>query len=93
MKKSILAACAAMLVAGCNVVSVRNGPVHLTAYMPAWPWQDGSRVIERASMTARTNVATVDLRGMSEQQTTSTNEVFERMVSAAVGAAVRAAKP
>jgi len=50
------------------------------------------RAVERVSIQARTNSSSINLRGLEESQTTSTNAtaLFEGVVRAAVGAAVGA---
>jgi hypothetical protein len=90
----------AFLLAGCSVLRIKNvqpngAETTVTAYVPAWPWQDSGKNIERLTVSARTNSFNSSLKGLEDTETTSTNaaNLLERTVSAAVGAAVKAAIP
>lgn len=64
---------------GCSMVcNKHNQPdgsyTSSTAYIPAWPWQDSQRTIERMNVSAKTNgTFTASVRGLEEIQSTSTN--------------------
>ncbi len=92
MKHLSLLVLAALLCAGCEVVRVNERGI--TAYAPAWPWQDSMRAIERVNLSNRTNNFTAAMRGMSDSETISTNAVdlVERVVGAAVKAAIAGVK-
>ena len=85
-----------MLPLGCAMVSIRNldgdKRTTATAYVPAWPWQDSQQIVDRLTVSARTNGAFSASLRASESEVTNTNLV-STVVNAAVGAAVRASKP
>lgn len=79
------------LVCGCSNIRVydETRQAGFTATIPAWPWQDSTRVIERMNLSSKTNAFTASMRGLNETETTSTNATS--IVTDIVGAAVRAA--
>ncbi len=85
-----------LLADGCAYVRVydKERQAGFSSMMPAWPWQDSTRVIDRMNLSAKTNGFTASIRGMTEQEVTSTNAVnfVESVVSSAVSAAIKAAK-
>ena len=64
-----------LLLTGCNTARIAddNRGVVFSAKMVAWPWQDSQRTIDRLNLSARGTNFTTSLRGLSEQETTSTN--------------------
>lgn len=91
-----LVATAALCFTGCAYVSVRDNErkASVSCVTPAWPWQDSTRVLDRLSVSARSNTFTTTIRGLDESQTTSTNAVdlVGRVTGAAVSAAIGAAR-
>ncbi len=80
---------------GCSTVRItdKDAGVTFTAIMPAWPWQNSQRVLERMNLSARTNgTFTASIRGLTESETTSTNfpSIIEAIVAGAVKGAVGA---
>jgi len=78
------------LVQSCSYVSAnRDG---FRAYMPVYPWQDSTRLIERMSVSTGTNRFTASVRGLSETDVTSTNAVhlIEAVTKGAMEGAVKA---
>lgn len=88
---------AGAFLAGCSFVKIQDQTrqVAFSAVMPAWPWQDSGRVLERMNLSSKTNAFTASIRGLQDNETTSTNAVdlVSQVVSSAVGAAVSAARP
>jgi len=81
---------------GCSFVRVsdpQTGHIVINAAVPAWPWQDSTRTIQGLTATSKTNNFAAKVSGLEESQTTSTNAValIQAVVSAAVGAAIKAA--
>lgn len=87
----LLACVATLLLSGCSTVKVYddNRAVGFTATIPSWPWQDSTRVIDRMNLSARTNGFTASMRGLNEEQSTSTHAT--QLVTDIVAAVVRAA--
>lgn len=85
--------------AGCSMMRISNAAPNgstttVTAYVPAWPWQDSSKTIEKLTVSARakqdTNYFSASLKGLDETETTSTNA--GSLIESVIGAAIRAAK-
>lgn len=70
-----------------------NRGVRFVASVPAWPWQNSMRLLDKMNLSARGTNFTASLRGLTETETTDTNTVrmIESIVGAAVGSAIRAA--
>ena len=83
---------------GCAAINVSNvegtRQTHTSIYVPAWPWQNSQQIVDRFQLTARTNTFSLGLKS-SQTETGDTNfwTGFNGVVGAAVGAAVKAAKP
>lgn len=92
MKQSLSAIAVALVLASCSSVTIEDQTrqVRFSAVMPAWPWQDSLRAVERVNLSARTNTTTFSIRGLTEQETGATNlpTLLEAVVTAAVRAAV-----
>ena len=86
-----------LILPGCSFVSAydKERGTGFRAVMPAWPWQDSARVVDRINVSSKTNSFTASIHGLNDTETTSTNAVnlLESAVGAAVGAAVRAVAP
>lgn len=85
------------LCSGCSVIRVSNDKVtgertHVTCYVPAWPWQDSTKSIEKLTVYSRTNYFSSSLSGLDESQATSSNAVglIQAVTAGAVSGAVRA---
>jgi hypothetical protein len=86
----------ASLLIGCSTVRIDDPQSRVTfvARVPAWPWQDSFRALERLNISARTNSITINLRGLNETQAIGSNavELVERTAGAVVRAAITSAK-
>jgi hypothetical protein len=71
--KKLPVLCLLAVLCGCNTASITDQRVTFTARMVAWPWQDSQRTIEKLTVSARGTNFNFSLRGLSEQETTSTN--------------------
>lgn len=82
---------------GCSYVRVydKERRAGFSAAMPAWPWQDSSKVIDRVNVSAKTNSFTASVRGLNESEVTSTNSVnlVEAVTKGAIEGALKAVKP
>lgn len=87
----LLIACGALC--GCTYVRVYDNQrqAGFSSMMPAWPWQDSTRILDKMNVSAKTNSFTASVRGLADTETTSTNAVagVAEIVSAAVRAAVK----
>lgn len=97
MRKGIAACLFFALVlfaSGCSYVRICDdqGRTLARASMPAWPWQDSTRAIERLNITKRGTNFTVSLKGLEDAEKASTNMVFFEGLGTAIGTAVKAAK-
>lgn len=93
----LILAALCLSVAGCAFIRVNDpqtGRNVVNSFVPSWPWQDSARTISGLNITSRTNNFTTRVAAIDESQTTTTNatQLMESVVSAAVGAAVKAAK-
>jgi hypothetical protein len=93
MRRSFSLALLCLAGAGCmSTVTIEDAQRGVTfrASVPAWPWQDSMRAIDRLTLSTKGTNFNASLRGLSESETTSTNitDLFERGISAAVRAAV-----
>jgi hypothetical protein len=86
-----------VLIPGCSVIRVSNDKVtgeatRVTCYVPAWPWQDSTKSIEKLTVYSRTNYFSSSLSGLDESQQTSSNAVglIQAVTAGAVSGAVRA---
>lgn len=103
--KFLLSIAAIITLSGCAVVSIHeptSGKIAFRSWSPAWPWQDSTKVLQKAMVTQRDNSNTNkypnfmgSLAGFNESETTSTNAValIEGVVSSAVSAAIKSVKP
>jgi hypothetical protein len=98
MKACHLAAAAllALPLIGCSTVRIEDARgVRFVARVPAWPWQDSLRALERLNISTRTNgTTTIAIRGLNETEATGSNavELVSRTAGAVVRAAIEAAK-
>ena len=80
---------------GCTVVTM-DSPDGTTfrSSMPAWPWQDGKKMVSKMTQTAPDGYR-ASLSGLGESQETSTNTValIGTIVESAVRGAVEGMKP
>ncbi len=94
--KAFLAALFASLLIGCSTLRIDDPQtrVSFVARVPAWPWQDSLRALERLNISARSNSITISLRGLNESQAIGSNtvELVERTAGAIVRAAITSAK-
>lgn len=94
---NLLVLLANVMLCGCAAINVSNvdGPktTRTSIYVPAWPWQNSQQIVERFSLSAKTNAFTLSLKS-SQTETSDTNfwPGVNGVVGAAVGAAVKAAK-
>jgi hypothetical protein len=84
----------ALVSGGCSRVTIQSESAKFAAIMPAWPWQDSTRAIEKMNLSAKGTNFTASLSGLNDTETTSTNatRMLTDVVGAVVGAAVKAAK-
>jgi hypothetical protein len=96
LNPSMFILAALLSVTGCAYVSVYDDQKQagFKSVVPAWPWQDSTRVLDKMNVSSKTNAFTASVRGLSDSETTSTNTVdlVSKTVSAAVSAAVTSAK-
>lgn len=82
---------------GCAYVKMYDNDrkAGFVSVVPAWPWQDSMRSLDRMNVSAKTNGFTASLRGLQDSETTSTNAVdlVGKVTEAAVSAAIRSVKP
>ncbi len=80
------------LAPGCSYVTVKREG--FSAVMPAWPWQDSTRALERLNISSKTNSFTASVRGLNDSENTSTNtaDLFKKGIEGAVQGAVSALK-
>lgn len=94
MKSLLPLACCALI--GCSTVRIEDQQrgISFVARVPAWPWQDSLRALERLNISARTNGTTIAVRGLNETESTGSNavELVSRTAGAVVRAAIEAAK-
>jgi hypothetical protein len=89
----------ASLCCGCmSTLCIRNEKPNgektkVCCWVPAWPWQDSSKSIERLTVSSRTNSFQSSLSGLDESQTTSSNAVslIESVTKGVAAGAVRGA--
>lgn len=95
--KLIIFVIASVVMTGCSYVRVydKERRAGFSASMPAWPWQDSTRVIDRVNVSAKTNSFTASVRGLDESESTSTNAaaMIEAVSKGAIEGAVKALKP
>lgn len=91
----LIALCLLMVAGGCTVSRFRTENASVASYTVAWPWMDTTKALEKAKLDYATNKQGIALSGYTESEATSTNAaaLLERTIGAAVGAAVKAAKP
>lgn len=81
---------------GCSVVKVydKERKAGFTALVPAYPWQDSYRVIERMNVSSRSNGFTASIRGLNDTEVTSTNAaaLIESVSKGAIEGALNALK-
>lgn len=94
-KLAILTGLAAVLLSGCAWIKIydHQRQAGFTAFMPAWPWQDSTAFVDHMGLVSRTNGFAANIRGMNQEEQTSTNAVdlLQKVTGAAVSAAVHAA--
>lgn len=86
MTKQLILAIFCVLACSCSSVRIETPEGHVLARMPAWPWQDSTRIIERLGVTTKTNGATsITLRGLQDGQNGATNlpAIFKAMAEGA----------
>lgn len=81
---------------GCSAVRAydKGRQAGFSAIMPAWPWQDSARVIERMNVSSKTNGFTASIRGLNDTEVTSTNAaaLIESVSKGAIEGAISALK-
>lgn len=84
-----------LLMVGCTTVTMKSpdGTVFQTS-MPAWPWQDGKKLVAKMSQTAPDGYK-ASLSGLGDSQSTTTNtvDIIGTIVESAVRGAVEGMKP
>jgi hypothetical protein len=95
---AFLLAAGLVALAGCSsesvTVTAADGSVAaLHSITPAWPWQDATKAIAKATGNSTTNRATFSMVGLDDTATTTTNSVAaaNAVVSAVTSAAIQAA--
>jgi hypothetical protein len=88
------------LLVGCSLVTVHNvrpdGTKTIARLMvPAYPWQDSAKSLERLTVSSRTNYFQTSLRGYDEAESTSSNSahLVESLGAAMMRGAVQVLKP
>lgn len=96
-KRLPLFAMALLLLPGCAYVRAydHERQAGFSSMMPAWPWQDSMAIIEKMNISSGTNKFTASIRGLNEQEVTSTNAaaMIEAVSKGAIEGAIKALKP
>jgi hypothetical protein len=90
MKLKLLSLLFPLFLCGCAAINVTNvdGPkkTDTRIYVPVYPWQNSQQIVERFSLSAKTNAFTLSLRS-SQTEMGDTN--FWTGLNGIVGTAVR----
>lgn len=68
----------ALINSGCSSVTVTNtrpdgSIVKFSATLPAYPWSDVNKSLDKLNLSAATNKTTLSIRGLTEETTGATN--------------------
>lgn len=84
-----------LVMVGCTTVTMKSpdGTVFHTS-MPAWPWQDGKKLVAKMSQVTPDGYK-ASLSGLGDSQTTTSNtvDIIGTIVESAVRGAVEGMKP
>ena len=93
--RKVVLAVAVTVLTGCTTVTMKSpdGMVFRTS-MPAWPWQDGKKLVSKMSQATPDGYKST-LSGLGDSQTTTSNtvDIIGTIVESAVRGAVEGMKP
>lgn len=94
MKRTASLIATLTLLTGCSsVIVTQSGEQTKTLIrVPAYPWQDSTKHFERLTISTKTNLAALNMKGFDETQTTSSNQFLKDLVGTAIKSAVEGAK-